>query len=476
MFKNFLKTFPILCASTLMIPVPVFAEELDSALIPDSQTENSETKSKEPTNQTTNEEITDNKKNTSTEKAKVNLDSANKEEEKEKSSDEISKQWITKDDKEKKNEKNISDKLKTLTSEPDIQVKITEDKPGSISLAAILNDYIPIKETSNPSEDTQTDKINTESISLLDSLMIETTKVKETVVKLDEEKPSMSLIGSISLKSNIDKKEDEIGYVYRSGSQMALVKGYNETNLESKQDVHVDFYQLSPIHLRILTLAKDNQSMMNEAAKTILESADTQLISSDSLSLINKNAEPPKIEKKSEEVKITQGEEFDAEEFVEKATDAAGNELNYQIEGDVDSNTPGTYEVRINAVDLNGNESSETMFVEVSDRAISIGQTIANAALAQVGVTQDCTMLVTNALASVGINYHDWPMGYLNVGTAISYDQALPGDVLIYPGHVAIYIGDGMAVHGGWNGWTTVVAPVVPNPAQGLLYVVRPMV
>ncbi len=47
MFKNFLKTFPILCASTLMIPVPVFAEELDSALIPDSQTENSETKSKE---------------------------------------------------------------------------------------------------------------------------------------------------------------------------------------------------------------------------------------------------------------------------------------------------------------------------------------------------------------------------------------------------------------------------------------------
>ena len=36
------------------------------------------------------------------------------------------------------------------------------------------------------------------------------------------------------------------------------------------------------------------------------------------------------------------------------------------------------------------------------------GQAILSAAYAQLGVNQDCTMLVTNSLAAVGINFHDW--------------------------------------------------------------------
>lgn len=89
---------------------------------------------------------------------------------------------------------------------------------------------------------------------------------------------------------------------------------------------------------------------------------------------------------------------------------------------------------------------------------------IASAALAQVGRMQDCTMLVTNALAVAGINFHDWPAGYYGLGHAVSASEAIPGDLIYYSNggaglaHIAVYIGNGQAVHGGWNGNQTVVS------------------
>lgn len=93
----------------------------------------------------------------------------------------------------------------------------------------------------------------------------------------------------------------------------------------------------------------------------------------------------------------------------------------------------------------------------------SKGAAIYQAALSQVGTTQDCTMLVTNALKSVGINYHDWPAGYMSLGTTVSASEAQPGDLIYYAdggtgvAHIAVYAGNGQAVHGGWLGNQTVV-------------------
>jgi hypothetical protein len=87
---------------------------------------------------------------------------------------------------------------------------------------------------------------------------------------------------------------------------------------------------------------------------------------------------------------------------------------------------------------------------------------IAAAALAQLGRYQDCTRLATNSLAAVGIHFHGWPAGYLTLGGRVSAAQAVPGDLIYYANggmgmaHIAVYIGGGMAVHGGWNGNQTV--------------------
>jgi cell wall-associated NlpC family hydrolase len=91
------------------------------------------------------------------------------------------------------------------------------------------------------------------------------------------------------------------------------------------------------------------------------------------------------------------------------------------------------------------------------------GAAILSAAYAQLGVNQDCTMLVTNALAAVGINFHDWPAGYLSLGRTVSAAEAQPGDLIYYAdggagmAHIAVYAGNGQAVHGGYNGNQTVV-------------------
>jgi hypothetical protein len=94
--------------------------------------------------------------------------------------------------------------------------------------------------------------------------------------------------------------------------------------------------------------------------------------------------------------------------------------------------------------------------------AASKGAIIAAAALSQLGAIQDCTRLATRSLAAAGISYHGWPAGYLALGPQVSAAAAAPGDLLYYRNggggvpHIAVYIGGGMAVHGGWNGNQTI--------------------
>jgi peptidoglycan DL-endopeptidase CwlO len=93
------------------------------------------------------------------------------------------------------------------------------------------------------------------------------------------------------------------------------------------------------------------------------------------------------------------------------------------------------------------------------------GSVIANAALAQVGVSQDCVQLVRRSIAAAGLPYSG-KNALFNLGPTIPMSQASPGDVIYYANggqgisHVAIYIGGGRAVHGGWSGYNTVVAGV----------------
>lgn len=112
-----------------------------------------------------------------------------------------------------------------------------------------------------------------------------------------------------------------------------------------------------------------------------------------------------------------------------------------------------------------GSGSSSSSTASASASAGASGSVIANAALAQVGIAQDCVALVRKSIAAAGLPYSG--MGSLfNLGPTIPMSAASPGDVIYYAdggvgrAHVAIYIGGGRAVHGGWSGYNTVVAGV----------------
>ena len=69
-----------------------------------------------------------------------------------------------------------------------------------------------------------------------------------------------------------------------------------------------------------------------------------------------------------------------------------------------------------------------------------------------IGGSVDCsgfTMQVYSRVA--GISLPHYSMSQMNLGSAISYDQLRPGDLVFYsnPNHVAIYIGNGAIVHAG---------------------------
>ena len=69
-----------------------------------------------------------------------------------------------------------------------------------------------------------------------------------------------------------------------------------------------------------------------------------------------------------------------------------------------------------------------------------------------IGGSVDCsgfTMQVYSRVAGVSLPHHS--MSQMNCGSAISYDQLRPGDLVFYnnPNHVAIYIGNGSIVHAG---------------------------
>jgi cell wall-associated NlpC family hydrolase len=102
-----------------------------------------------------------------------------------------------------------------------------------------------------------------------------------------------------------------------------------------------------------------------------------------------------------------------------------------------------------------------------------INATMVSSAYAQIGMIQDCTRLVENALNAAGIPVGDLgPMQFMNYGTVVTDPQ--PGDMVVQSGHVGIYVGNGQVLSSGLNGRNeTAVHPLTWMTSKGAVTFVR---
>ena len=113
----------------------------------------------------------------------------------------------------------------------------------------------------------------------------------------------------------------------------------------------------------------------------------------------------------------------------------------------------------------------ETVTPAPEQTASSLGDRISSSAQELVGVTDGlwCTQVVQQALAKAGVSdaYQLWPDQYQGVYGYYT-DSPQAGDLIYYNNggrgvdHIAVYIGNGQAVHGNYNG-KTVIAGAYQN-------------
>lgn len=59
----------------------------------------------------------------------------------------------------------------------------------------------------------------------------------------------------------------------------------------------------------------------------------------------------------------------------------------------------------------------------------------------------DCSGFVQSVFAHFGISLPRTTRDLVSVGTSVSYEEAIPGDIILYSGHVGIYMGNGQIVN-----------------------------
>ena len=398
----------------------------------------------------------------------------------------------------------IPDSASTIETKSDADYTISMDNSESVQISNIISS-VASKVNSTDSQEKTQDNSSTSST--------DTSALKSAVATTSDKSSTNQVLNSIKeIKNAIIGQPDNLqddsdvlslnssnGYSYVSGDTLFQVKNLDVTKT-GEQSVKIETRALSSTEKQLLTLSAADQEATDKVISKLKGDKSSEKVT---INMVDVTA--PEITFSDASTTLSVGDTFDINAYVASVVDASDGDVGYSVDGSVDTGNIGTYSVNVSAKDSAGNTSTKTLTINVEEKAEektdtssnktsnntatssattnttnttttatatdgSTASAIANAALAQIGVNQDCTMLVTNSLKAVGINFHGWPYQYSSLGSWTS--NPVPGDIIIYSGHVAVYVGNGQAVHGGWLGYTTVKSSVsCTNALIGYIHV-----
>ncbi len=254
----------------------------------------------------------------------------------------------------------------------------------------------------------------------------------------------------------------------------------------------------------IVSIKKDIDTTKIGPQEIIVEVEKNQIIKEVPIMVEVKDTFAPEIQLKEQTISLTKGDTFDALSNLSSVYDKVDGKLKYHqkeivneisdtnyytVESNVDSNTPGVYQVVVKAVDKYGNSSSISYSVEVAEKVEEVVATPDDNYQNNYVATGDMNALVQRAYSLIGSPYvsgGNTPSGFdcsgfvqylyrqvgifvsrgsstqMHDGVAVSYENAQPGDILIWgyspsiPTHSAIYVGNGQMIH-------------ATNPVQGVI-------
>lgn len=361
-------------------------------------------------------------------------------------------------DVEKKNKEEIHDMATQIALKNPVKTEnVSDDSTSSTS-----DNNLGKEEDSTKTEDAKLNqkiKSSEKNPSLLSNT--ELLKVAKQVKEEKAKKVNEEMV-------KLGEKNGEAEYLY--GNYLIRTSGF-KTNGDSKQNVSVKFRLLSMIEKQLYEIT--NSTELLDSYNKLSNSEPTQEYQKEfTVGMVDVSA--PQITLSDKSTELVVGDDFKISDYVKEVVDDEDGALEYKTIGDVDTSQTGTYNVVVQAKDSLGNVNEKGIsFTVVKDLQKTFYNKIAEAAIAQIGVEQDCTMLVTNSLKAVGINFHGWPIEYKTLGEWT--DSPVPGDIIIYEGHVALYIGNGRAIHGGWYGHSTVEWSVeCSNNLIGYVHVTPP--